>query len=189
MTVRRFTGAPAFLITPDFEIERAVNGIEAVDHRPGEMPSALLVKFCGARIADRAGEPGRLDAALRHLHLRVRDQRGRDARAARCRCDIKLVEFIALQHRKTQWRALRADHPHIGERCGHPFGKIFKRARTRQRRRQDRGVGILPAVIPQARQHAGFGGVGGSWLHRVYIILCHIDWKPHRSDGESRCAD
>jgi len=103
------------------------------------------------------------------MRFRVRHQRAGYAGAACFRRHVELVEFIALQHREPQWRALRPDDPHIGKRSGHPFGKTLARPRTRQRWRQDRGMGILPAVVPEACERVGLGGGGRSCCHRRII--------------------
>jgi len=145
--------------------ERAIRSLEAADEVAAATPTAFLVETRGASIADRAGEPSYRMPLRGKARLRISDQLLRNALPARCGRDVELIKLVGLQQMEAEWRANRSDHPQVGLRVAEAPGETAQRTRPRQCFGHDGGMGILPAVMPEAGQRIDFAAIGRSDAH------------------------
>src|SRR5215471_16917734 len=96
-----------FFVAPDFQGKRAVGGSRLVDHSPDAPPAVFLIELRRSIVADRACEPGGLDAIGSKPRLGIAKQRRSESRAPRSRRDVELIEFVVLDHAEsdglTRW--------------------------------------------------------------------------------------
>ena len=81
------------------------------------------------------------------------------------RRDEELVDLIVFHDAEACWIARRPDDPDMRKRGEKPLSKTLQGPGTREFRRYQTGVRLMPGIEPQSRQVIDLGGLGGSDAH------------------------
>src|SRR5215470_16949781 len=154
-----------FFVAPDFQGKRAVRGFQLIDHSTAAPPAVFFIELRRSIVADRAREPGYLDAIGSKPRLGIAKQRRRESRTPRSRRDVELIEFVVLDHAESDGLTRRPCDSHARKRCPKPVPEILQRAMACKFSRQDPSVSILPAVVPEPCQVIDLNFFGCSHIH------------------------
>ena len=155
----------AFLVAPDLERNRPGGSFQEADHGAGATPAAFFIESRRPFVADRAGKPRKLDPRCQKPSLRICQQRSRRAGTPCFRRDKQLIELITLDHTESSRLTELADDSNAVERCAKPSSEALQRADSRQLRRHDPRMGVLPSVVPNLCEAADLLGSGVSYFH------------------------
>lgn len=144
-----------------------------MEHRAGPRPALLLVERGGSLIADGASKPSGRDSRFRHARFAIGKQGGADAGASPMRRDVELVELVATYHAESDRRVDFAGDANTRQRCEKPLLEALQRPVSSQFGRQDFGMSILPAVVPDLRQRLDLRRAGGPHQGRDGQIADH----------------
>src|SRR5215510_3854282 len=156
-----------FFVAPDFQVKRAVRGFQPVDHSPNAPPAVFLIELRRSIVADRAREPGSLDAVGGKPPLGIAKQRRCESRAPRGPRDVELIEFVVFDHAKSDGLTRWAYDSHARNGCPKPVPEVLQRTMAGKFRRQDPCVRILPAVVPKPCQVIDLNFFGCSHIHSI----------------------
>src|SRR6185436_937024 len=135
--------AQPLLIAPDLERKRSGRRLRLVDHDAGAHPSRFLVEPRSALVADRAGEPGNLNALLGEPSFGVGNQASSDTGAASLGGNVELKKLVVMKLVEAEGGDGRPGHSHVRQGCFKPLAKIEQGSEPSQLDRHQAGVGCV----------------------------------------------
>ena len=153
------------VIPPDVERKRALRCLHGIrdDSRP--LPSTLFIEARGSFVANRAAEPGSVDAPRGQSTFGVVSQRDRGAGSASQGRHPQLVELVALDPAEAKRSAGRTDDTNRGEAGAEPVSEILECAQSGELGRNEWRVRLVPDLVPEVSERIDVCVFGGSYIH------------------------
>ena len=142
----------SFFISPRFHRERSSGRLRLIDHGAGAAPPKFFVEPGRPLVTDRTREPSRRDSPADHPGFGVCKQPRRCTGTACVGGHEELIEFVVSINAEAGRRARWPDHPDVRQCRAKPFPEALEGSKLLQFLWEQRGVRVLPSVVPNLRQ-------------------------------------